>query len=61
MALRARLVLAFEAVGEDGFPVSVRTVAEAARVSREIAAKWRRWFLADRPAGLSDEPASHGS
>ena len=56
MALRARLVLAFDAVGGDGFPVSVASVAEAVGVSRETAAKWRKRFSADRLAGLSDEP-----
>ncbi|MFI6583196.1 IS630 family transposase, partial [Embleya sp. NPDC050493] len=56
MAVRARLILACEAVGEDGFPVSTKTVAEALGLSRETVSKWRRRFLADRVAGLSDEP-----
>ncbi|WP_327689499.1 IS630 family transposase [Streptomyces tubercidicus] len=56
MALRARLILACEAVGEDGFPVSTKTVADKNGVTRETVSKWRKRFLADRLAGLEDEP-----
>lgn len=56
LALRARLILACEAVGEDGFPVSTKVVADQVGVSRETVSKWRRRFLADRLGGLSDEP-----
>ena len=56
MALRARLILACEAVGEDGFPVSTKAVADEIGVTRETASKWRRRFLVDRLAGLQDEP-----
>lgn len=56
MALRARLVLACDAIGEDGLPVSTKVVAEEVGVSRETVSKWRRRFLAERLAGLTDEP-----
>ncbi|WP_328885022.1 IS630 family transposase [Streptomyces sp. NBC_00316] len=56
MALRARLILACEAVGEDGFPVSTKAVAGEIGVTRETASKWRKRFLVDRLAGLQDEP-----
>lgn len=56
MALRARLILACDAIGEDGLPVSTKVVAEEVGVSRETVSKWRRRFLADRLAGLADEP-----
>ena len=56
MALRARLILACEAVGKDGLPVSTKVVAERVGVSRETVSKWRRCFLANRLAGLSDDP-----
>jgi transposase len=56
MALRARLILVSAGVGEDGLPVSVGMVADAVGVSRETVTKWRKRFLADRVAGLSDEP-----
>ncbi|MFH9466416.1 IS630 family transposase [Streptomyces clavifer] len=56
MALRARLILACEAVGEDGFPVSTKAVADETGVTRETVSKWRKRFLADRVAGLQDEP-----
>jgi transposase len=56
MALRARLILACDAIGEDGLPVSTKVVAEEIGVSRETVSKWRRRFLADRLAGLTDEP-----
>jgi transposase len=56
MALRARLILVSAGVGEDGFPVSVGMVADVVGVSRETVTKWRKRFLADRVAGLSDEP-----
>jgi hypothetical protein len=35
MALRARLILACDAIGEDGLPVSTKVVAEEIGVSRE--------------------------
>ena len=56
MALRARLMLACDAVGEDGFPVSTKAVADEVGVTRETVSKWRKRFLADRVAGLEDEP-----
>lgn len=56
MALRARLILACDAIGEDGLPVSTKVVAEEVGVSRETVSKWRRRFLADRLMGLADEP-----
>ena len=56
LALRARLILACDAVGDDGFPVSTKVVAEAVGVSRETVSKWHKRFLADRLDGLSDEP-----
>ncbi|MGW6262428.1 helix-turn-helix domain-containing protein [Streptomyces sp. NPDC055085] len=56
MALRARLILACEAVGEDGFPVSIKSVADEIGVTRETVSKWRKRFLADRLCGLVDEP-----
>ncbi|MGW2586097.1 IS630 family transposase [Streptomyces virginiae] len=56
MAFRARLVLACEAVGEDGFPVSTAAVADRIGTTRETVGKWRRRFLKDRLAGLEDEP-----
>jgi transposase len=56
LALRARLILACDAVGDDGFPVSTKVVSEAVGVSRETVSKWRKRFLADRVDGLSDEP-----
>ncbi|MGW4802236.1 IS630 family transposase, partial [Nonomuraea sp. NPDC004297] len=55
LALRARLILACDAIGEDGLPVSTKVVAEEIGVSRETVSKWRRRFLADRLAGLADE------
>ncbi|MET7339195.1 helix-turn-helix domain-containing protein [Nonomuraea sp. NPDC005650] len=56
MALRARLILACDAIGGDGLPVSTKVVAEEIGVSRETVSKWRRRFLADRLMGLADEP-----
>ncbi|MFJ5227726.1 IS630 family transposase [Streptomyces sp. NPDC088400] len=56
LAMRARVVLACDGVGEDGFPVSTRVVKERVGVSRDTVSKWRRRFLADRLDGLSDEP-----
>jgi transposase len=56
MALRARLILACDVIGEDGLPVSTKVVAEDIGVSRETVSKWRRRFLVDRLAGLTDEP-----
>lgn len=56
MAMRARVVLACDDVGEDGFPVSTRVVIERAGVSRDTVSKWRQRFLADSLDGLSDEP-----
>lgn len=56
LAQRARLILACDAVGDDGFPVSTRVVAEAVGVSRDTVSKWRKRFVADRLDGLSDEP-----
>jgi tetratricopeptide (TPR) repeat protein len=56
MTLRARLILACDAIDADGLPVSTKVVAEQVGVSRETVSKWRRRFLADRLAGLADEP-----
>jgi transposase len=56
LALRARLVLACAASDEDGLPASTGVVAASLGVSRETVSKWRKRFLADRVAGLSDEP-----
>ncbi|MDT9693778.1 IS630 family transposase [Streptomyces sp. P9(2023)] len=56
MAMRARVILACDDVGEDGFPVSTRMVMERVGVSRDTVSKWRRRFLSDRLDGLSDEP-----
>lgn len=58
LALRARLILACEAVGEDGFPVSTKAIADEMGVTRETVSKWRKRFLADRLSGLEDAPRS---
>ncbi|MFE9930892.1 IS630 family transposase, partial [Streptomyces sp. NPDC005533] len=42
MAFRARLVLACEALSEDGFPVSTAAVADRMGTTRETVGKWRR-------------------
>ncbi len=57
LAVRARVILACDAVADDGFAVSVTAVAEQAGVSVDTASKWRRRFLADRLECLRTSPA----
>jgi transposase len=56
LALRARIVLACAAAGDDGLPPADGTVAAQAGTSRDTVMKWRNRFLRDRLEGLSDEP-----
>ncbi|GGV07917.1 hypothetical protein GCM10010182_28860 [Actinomadura cremea] len=42
LAVRARVILACDAVADDGFPISVTAVAEQTGVSVDTASKWRR-------------------
>lgn len=52
VAQRARIILGC-AAGQDN-----KTVARRLRVTEQTVGKWRRRFLADRVAGLVDEPRS---
>jgi transposase len=56
LALRARIVLACAAAGDDGLPPANGTVAAQVGTSRDTVMKWRNRFLQDRLEGLSDEP-----
>lgn len=58
--MRARIVLASTRGGEDGLPVSTRTVADRVGVGPGDVAKWHRRFLAERLDGLADTPPASG-
>ncbi|MGR8009915.1 hypothetical protein [Streptomyces hypolithicus] len=52
-ALRAQIVLASTRPGDDGHPVSPRTVAGRLQIPYETAAKWRSRFVEARLSGLT--------
>jgi transposase len=56
LALRARIVLACAAAGDDGLPPANGTVAAQVGASRDTVLKWRNRFVRGRLEGLSDDP-----
>lgn len=60
MGVRARIVLASAGQGKAAKPVPVDTVLAELNASRESVNKWRKRFLTERLAGLSEELRAGG-
>ncbi|WP_457033620.1 helix-turn-helix domain-containing protein [Kitasatospora sp. P5_F3] len=60
MGMRAKIVLASAGQGKAAKPVPVDTVLAELNASRESVNKWRKRFLTERLAGLSEELRAGG-